>query len=165
MFEVDIPGKRKIIVEVPEFSVQPLGRILDALDGQKPPKKYPSCLVVLDDVVHDLTATGGKELKRMLYTGRHYGCIVFISSQHWSSVPLGVRINSRIVVLMSSSPSRQVKLVEDDLNVPGLRKAVRQAFEANRYSFILLNSLMPPEKQIWLNYDRTLTLEDEEEKV
>lgn len=63
---------------------------------KKKPKKVPEILIILDDCISEPGAFNQKgALEKLFYRCRHFHCSLLITSQKYSSLSRGIRLNSK----------------------------------------------------------------------
>lgn len=148
--------KQKISI-FPEVSEERLEFLLDHLMSREPVKgRERCCLVIFEDVMHDLRNSKG--LRRLLFSGRHCHCYCWLATQSYRQIPLPVRVNLKNIIAMAATPASQLRQIAEEHEVPLLPAIMEHVHERHPYGFMLINKELPPSRQGWLNFTQPVDL-------
>ena len=124
-------------------------------------KKAPSILLIVDDCINERVLRPRGYIDRMSVSMRHYNISCCILAQRIAAIPRTTRINSKYVILFSSSNFSEMERFLLEFTPKNAHKDFRRDVEEifdNEFNFILCMCFEPKLRQrLWLNGDDLLT--------
>lgn len=113
---------------------------------QRKKKKLPKSLIVLDDVITELSKSRTSPLNRLVTISRHLSMSLIVISQRYNLIPTVIRSNADLISFWPSMNLKEVKTLEDDLNIsPDKFKHVYTQACDSPHSFLHANlTAFPP---------------------
>lgn len=116
----------------------------DTCDRYKGKKYKPRSLVILDDCISDLPKSTEKNsvFNRFFVGTRHLKCDLFLSTQSFKKLNTIIRDNTDIWVLHHTNNKRELKNLEDELNMKdGELRLYMETIEGDPHDNLTINFL------------------------
>ena len=100
----------------------------------------PNILIVLDDVLTQISRKQGSVLRELFFSGRHYKISVIMLVQSYKGVTKAMRTNSSHSVIFSFDNKKEVESMREEANAnPKIFERILEDATEDRFSFLVVN--------------------------
>ena len=116
-------------------------------------KKAPHILLILDDVITSIGDARRDTLKRGFFSFRHYKISVILTSQLFTAVPRGIRLNASNLFIFTVNNSEVKRIAEEQpIDQADFHEIYKHATE-EPFSFLHIDMKKPVKERYFLRYE------------